>query len=115
MKKLLFFILAGCAVIVLTKCSSSKKIAANKPKLSYEANLSTVIMSHCSPCHIPEKGGKKKALDNYANVQQDIDEIIRRIQLSPSERGFMPFKNTKLDDSTIAIFKEWKEGGMLEK
>jgi len=115
MKKLLFFVMAGFAVLVLTKCGSSKKAAVTKPKLSYDANLSSVIISHCSPCHIPEKGGKKKAYDNYANVQQDIDEILRRIQLNPSERGFMPFKKAKLADDTIALFKQWKEDGMLEK
>ncbi|HMU47966.1 MAG TPA: hypothetical protein PKC72_16460 [Chitinophagaceae bacterium] len=115
MKKLIFFISAVVGVLVLTKCSSSKKAIAEKPKLNYETDLSTVIMNNCVPCHIPAKGGNKRPYDNYANVQKDIDEMIRRIELNPTDRGFMPFKRGKLSDSTIAIFKQWKADGMLEK
>ena len=101
--------------IVFSYCSSSKKAAKETAKLSFENSVHSTIVGYCSPCHIPEKGGKKKAYDNYANVKADIDEIIRRLELNPSEKGFMPFKKTeKLSDSTIAIFKKWKEDGMLE-
>ena len=81
----------------------------------YENSLQTLIVGNCSPCHIPQKGGQKKSYDNYANVKADIDEIIRRIQLNPSEKGYMPFKREKLSDSTVAVFKQWKADGMLEK
>jgi uncharacterized membrane protein len=114
-----YYILFPLAVtaITLSFCSGSKKAAAKKEraKVVYANELQTVIVGNCSPCHIPEKGGKKKAYDNYANVKSDIDDIIRRIELSPSEKGFMPMrKETKLSDSTIAVFKKWKEDGMLE-
>lgn len=106
-------------VLVFSYCSSSKKSAASKAEtlqVSYANNVQTLIVGNCSPCHIPEKGGRKKAYDNYANVKTDIDEIIRRIELNPHEKGFMPFKKTeKLNDSTIALFKEWKDNGLLEK
>ena len=110
------FLLAGVAV-VFSYCSSSKKAAkADPPKLAYASSVQTVIVGNCSPCHIPEKGGKKKAYDNYENVKTDIDEIIRRIELNPHEKGFMPFRKTeKLSDSTIAVFKQWKNDGLLEK
>ena len=86
------------------------------PKLVYENGLQTLIASNCSPCHIPAKGGRKKAYDNYANVKTDIDDMIRRIELYPTDRDFMPFKKTeKLSDSTIAVFKQWKADGLLEK
>ena len=82
----------------------------------YENSLQTLIVGNCSPCHVPQKGGQKKSYDNYTNVKADIDEIIRRIELNPGERGFMPFKKTeKLGDSTVAVFKQWKADGMLEK
>jgi len=112
-------ILLAVTVFVFSYCKSSKKaMAAAKAepaKLVYQNGLQTVIMANCSPCHIPEKGGKKKAYDNYANAKEDIDEMIRRIQLTPGEKGFMPFKKeTRLSDSTIAVFKQWKEEGLLE-
>lgn len=104
-------------VLVLTNCDPAKKAAATEvPKLNYEANVQFVIAGNCSPCHIPSKGGNKKAYDNYANVKTDIDEIIRRIELNPGEKGFMPFKKTvKLSDSTINVFKQWRTDGLLEK
>jgi hypothetical protein len=112
------FLLAATALI-FSYCNNSKKAMASKPappKLSYENSVQTAIVGNCSPCHIPEKGGRKKAYDSFASVKTDIDEIIRRIELDPHERGFMPFKKTeKLSDSTIAVFKQWKNEGMLEK
>ncbi|MGZ8518414.1 MAG: hypothetical protein ACXWWD_13745, partial [Chitinophagaceae bacterium] len=84
-------------------------------KTSFANSVQSIIVGNCSPCHIPEKGGRKKAYDNFTNVKTDIDEIVRRIQLDPHEKGFMPFKKTeKLSDSTIAVFKQWKEDGLLE-
>ena len=119
MKKI--YVFAGMAVLALglTYCSSSKKAAtataAATPKTTYTAHVAPVIADNCSPCHIPSKGGNKKAYDNYANVKADIDEIIRRIELNPTDRGFMPFKKTeKLPADAIAVFKKFKEDGALE-
>jgi uncharacterized membrane protein len=117
MKKYYFLLPLIAVTLIFSYCKSSKKLAAAAPpKMVFENSLQTLIVGNCSPCHIPEKGGKKKAYDNYANVKSDIDEIIRRVELNPTEKGFMPFrKETKLSDSTIAVFKKWKEDGMLEK
>jgi mono/diheme cytochrome c family protein len=116
MKKSIFIFCAVATAMIFYNCNSAKKAAAAKPAPStYEANLQTVIMANCSPCHIPAKGGNKKAYDNYANTKADIEEIIRRIELNPGDRGFMPFKHPKLSDSTIAVFKQWRTDGMLEK
>lgn len=117
MKKLLLMSLLGSSVLLLTNCDPSKKAATTViPKMNYETNLQPLIMASCSPCHIPSKGGNKKPYDNYANVKTDIDEMIRRIELNPGEKGFMPFKKTaKLSDSTINLFKQWRTDGLLEK
>ena len=114
MKKI--YVFAGMAVLALglTYCSSSKKAAA-VPKTTYTANVSTIMAGSCSPCHIPSKGGNKKAYDNYANVKADIDEIIRRVELNPTDKGFMPFKKTeKLPADVVAVLKKFKEDGALE-
>jgi hypothetical protein len=72
-------------------------------------------MSKCAPCHIPP-GGNKTPFNTYASVKANIDEIIKRIELNPTDRGFMPFKKTeKLDSATINVFKQWKADGMIEK
>lgn len=117
MKK--YFVLTSVFIVALVfaKCNSAKKATATvMPKSTYSSAISSVVMTNCSPCHIPAKGGNKKPYDNFANVKTDIDEMIRRIELNPGERGFMPFKKTaKLSDSTIAVFKKWRDDGLLEK
>jgi mono/diheme cytochrome c family protein len=101
-------------VFAFSYCSSSKGAAKKSVSVTYAGHVQTLIAGNCSPCHIPEKGGKKKAYDSYASVKGDIDEIIRRIELHPGEKGFMPFKKERLSDSTIALFREWKSQGMAE-
>jgi hypothetical protein len=116
MKK--YFILGLTCVLafVLSNCSSTRKTAAvEAPKSTYESNMMAVLTNNCSPCHFPAKGGNKRAYDNYGNVKSDIDEIIRRIEMQPGDRGFMPFKHPRLSDSTINVFKQWKADGMLER
>ena len=114
------YVFAGMAILslALTYCSTSKSTAnaaIAAPKASYTSTLSPVLVEKCSPCHFPSKGGNKKAYDNYANVKADIDEIIRRVELTPGERGFMPFKRSfKLAADTIAMFKQFKDDGALE-
>jgi hypothetical protein len=115
----LFFLMG--MVLTFSYCNPSKKSTGTTetmlpPKSTYESGVAVLIQDNCSPCHIPSKGGFKKAYDNYASVKTDIDEIIRRIELNPAERGFMPFKKTvKLSDSTISAFKKWRDDGLLEK
>ncbi len=84
------------------------------PKITYMSNVQATIVANCSPCHIPPKGSKK-ALDNYDSVRLNIDEMISRIERQPGDKGFMPFKHSKLPDSTIMVFVNWKKDGLLEK
>ncbi len=116
MKK--FYVFAAIAIlsIALTYCSSAKKAAkaAAASKATYTSTMAPVVAASCAPCHIAGKGNKKP-YDNYANVKTDIDEIIRRIDLNPGDKGFMPFRRaTKLSADTIAMFKKFKEDGLLE-
>jgi mono/diheme cytochrome c family protein len=116
MKKILVAFSVALLFLTLTNCGASRKAASDPvPKSTYVTDMKTLVLENCSPCHIPASGGKKKAYDNYENVKTDIDEILRRIQLNPGEKGFMPFKNEKLNDSTINAFRKWKEDGLLEQ
>ncbi len=115
MKKYSVLLILGIASLFLTYCSSSKRAARRAPKTTYVTDLSTVIATNCTPCHIPSKGGNKKPYNNYANAKADIDEMIRRIELNPTDKGFMPFKKTeKLSADVVAVFKKWKADGLLE-
>ena len=102
------------AVIIFSYCNTAKKAAVTPPKLTYTNNIQSLVTTNCSPCHIPDKGGKVKPLNTYAAASSSIDDILRRIQLNPGEKGFMPFKHPKLSDSTINVFKQWKSDGLPE-
>lgn len=116
MQKIIALFVIVTSIVFFSNCSSAKKATtSDTAKFSYEVNVQSAITTYCAPCHISGKGNKKP-YDNFANVKADIDEIIRRIELSPTERGFMPFrKNAKLSDSAIHVFKQWKTDGLLEK
>ncbi len=115
MKKIFVLSALIATAVVFYNCHGSKKATSSAPKLTYDGNLLAVVQTNCTPCHIAGKGNKKP-YDNYANVKTDIDEMIRRIGLNPTDKGFMPFKKTaKLPDETIAVFKKWRADGLLEK
>jgi hypothetical protein len=104
------------SAVLFYNCHGSRKATASKPAATtFDGELKAVIETNCAPCHIPAKGGNKRPYDNFENVKSDIDDIIRRIELNPTDRGFMPFKRAKLSESTIAIFKKWKADGLNEK
>jgi mono/diheme cytochrome c family protein len=121
MKKFLIPVaVISLSVIVFAGCHSKKKAmtepaanaATNPSAVSYAVNVKSIVATNCSPCHIPAQGGNKKALDNYDALKANIDDAIRRISLNPTDTGFMPFKHAKLSDSTIAVFKQWRDAGM---
>ena len=120
MKKFLIPVgVISLSVIVFAGCHSKKKAmteptanaATNPSAVSYAVNMKSIVAEHCSPCHIPANGGNKKALDNYDGLKSSIDDAIRRIELNPGDKGFMPAMHAKLSDSTIAIFKQWRDAG----
>jgi hypothetical protein len=100
-------------VTLFAYCSGPKKAMAPKepvPTYTYSANVQQLIGEKCAPCHISGKGNKLP-LDNMDAVKNNIDDIIRRIEMNPGERGFMPFKHPKLSDTAINIIKTWKVEG----
>jgi hypothetical protein len=120
MKKAILLASLIAGAFCLQYCSHTKKTEApvakvvQVPKLTYEANVKPLLAVKCTPCHFPPKGNKTP-YDNYASVKTDIDEIIRRTSLNSGERGFMPMRNPKLSDSSMAVLKQWKADGLLEK
>lgn len=76
----------------------------------YETDVRPIVESKCTPCHIPSKGGMKGALDNAEAAKKHIDDMIRRVQLSPNDHDYMPFKGKKdpLTEQEIAQLKAWK-------
>ncbi|MBN8668480.1 MAG: cytochrome c [Chitinophagales bacterium] len=113
-KKAILLALTGTIIII--SCSQKnfpqKSETKTVPVTSYAGPVKELIMAKCSPCHVA--GGNKTPLDNYESTKKLADDIIRRVELNPGERGFMPMKREKLSADEIALIKKWKEEGMAE-
>ena len=101
-------------VLIIFSCSrkSAAAVASNKQAAHvtlYETSVKPLIAAKCAPCHFPAEGGKKKPLDNYDSVKVVTADIIRRIELNPGDKGFMPFRKPKLSADEIAVVKKWAE------
>lgn len=118
MKKLGILSILTLVVVLFVECSSSKKATSSSTtttpasRFTYAGNIEAIVATKCTPCHIPSKGGNKKAFDTHESVRANIDSIIYRISLNPGDKGYMPFKRPKLSQDTISIFSDWKAGGM---
>jgi mono/diheme cytochrome c family protein len=120
MKKATLITVIVILIVTGTNCSFPTKLAktvneTTKTKTSYTYDIEKIFTFSCSPCHIPAKGGSKRSYDNFSNVKEDIDEIIRRVELAPTEQDFMPLHKPKLSGEDIALLKKWKTDGLLEK
>lgn len=96
------------------KASPAKTAAPEVPAVTYTNNVKALIQAKCTPCHIPAEGGRKAPLDTYAATQKSIDGILTRVQLAPTERGYMPFKKQPLTAEEITLLKNWKAAGSPE-
>lgn len=107
-------IFTGIVFLALAGCQGPRKSVSGRTGRppGFFADIRPVILANCSPCHIPSRGGNKKAYDDEVLAARDFGEIMRRISLNPADRGFMPFRKTsKLSDSTIALLLRWEKGG----
>ena len=121
MKKL-FFISTSVLIIIAISCAkktvpgktNETVITPPKATVTYASSIKTLIQTKCTPCHIPANGGFKTSFDNYDAARKYIDDMIRRIQLNPTDKDYMPFKFPKLAEADVAVFKKWKEEGTAE-
>lgn len=115
MKKtiLLSSICLSFALIIFSCSRQSAATLASKKQAAhlamYETSVKPLIATKCAPCHFPAEGGKKRPLNNYDTVKVLVSDIVRRIELNPGEKGFMPFKKSKLSAEEIAVFKKWAD------
>ncbi len=109
------FTIIACLFIVLglQNCLSSRKARMRMTTVTYSADVMPIIEARCTPCHFPP-GGNKLPLNTYAAVKSNIEEILERVKLNPSDPHFMPWRSKKppLSDSLVNVLAQWKEKGM---
>ncbi len=101
------FTIAGCAIF-----QSPSEPAV---KVSYATDIAPIIATKCSPCHFPEKG-KVAYLHTYELVRREISDILYRVQLKPSSKDYMPFKQKKeaVTEAEVALMQQWKAEGFAK-
>ncbi len=104
--------------ITIVFCKTPRKTASSAsgnhaPMISYEKDISPIMVRSCTPCHFPEEG-KKKLLNTYEATKGNIVDILNRIQLPVSDIKFMPFKSKKapLTTAEIKLIKDWATQNM---
>jgi len=110
-----------CLLIPFAACKSSEKTTISLEQIpqedlvSYAEIIQPIIQNSCSPCHFPEEGRERK-FDSYDAVKGSIKGILYRVQLSPDEIKFMPYKSKKapLSQEEIQHLKVWMAQGMPE-
>ncbi|MCR8666879.1 hypothetical protein NO995_04245 [Aestuariibaculum sp. M13] len=115
--KLIPLALLTLTVSTLQYCKSSKEttVKQEEPAVSYAKHIAPVMERSCTPCHFPENG-KKKYLDTYGAVKNNIEDIITRVELPVTEKKYMPFKSKKpaLTAEEITMLKKWVASGFSE-
>ena len=116
-------LILGLSIVLFSfqQCKVSKPTTVAKSEtevenlISYERHIKPMLLEKCTPCHFPEQG-TKKMLDTYQAVSKSMDDIILRVELDPSEKGYMPFKSKKpaLTAEEIQTLKDWVSQGMSE-
>ena len=107
-----FLILSVVIGSAFMGCKARKTVQAT-PLVSYQADISPLFVRSCTPCHFPEKG-RKKMLNTYEAVAENIDEILHRVSLTPDNKDFMPFKSKRepLTSKEIEMITLWEKEGM---
>ena len=108
LKRILISILLIFAFSTLQFCKSSKNATSKKNVISYTQNIAPIMERSCTPCHFPEEG-KKKMLNTFDAVKENINDILRRVQLAETDKEYMPFKSKKpaLTIEEIDLLKGW--------
>ena len=123
MKNTLKTISALIAIVLAVACSQKTAPTTSEepkeytgPKVTYLADVAPLMERSCSPCHYPEKKGRKMPLDSYVTVKDNLAEVLERVQLPKDHLKFMPYEHKKQDLSAeeIEMLKHWARGGFLE-
>jgi hypothetical protein len=115
MKKNILVIILACIAFVASYAVNLQPV--NKElvnQTTYADNILPLIQLKCGPCYLRSKGGIKTNFENYKTAKKNGAAMLERIQLPTGKKKYMPFKNPRLSEEEIAVFKKWVDDGLPE-
>lgn len=114
------YILLSGIILSLYGCESNtyESLQETPPvivgKVTYSANVKTIIDANCIACHAT--GGSLIPLETYADVKDALQNknLLGRIQLQNGTAGQMP-KAGRMPQDKINTILQWNTDGLLEK
>ncbi len=119
-KYTLSYLLIG--LLILTSCSSSTYDDVEEeqdpiPETVTYVDVKPTIDQFCVSCHgNPTENGAPNSLVTYENVLDAVQNrgLLDRISRNEGEDGIMPLGGPRLPQTTIDLFFQWEEDGLLE-
>jgi len=111
MKKFIY-IISTAAVCIACESRTYEEVSDNTPvpeTVTYNKDVKAIIDGNCVSCHSPGA----QALTNYAQVKNNIDNIINRINRPNGDPLKMP-QGGSLSPAQINIITKWKADGLSE-
>ena len=118
------------ASIVVVASPASAQEAANPAapaaaKITYQDHILPIFRAKCGMCHGADQAKGGLVLDTYGAAMQggasgaviesgELDASRLWALVSHKEQPAMPPKEPKLPDETLALIKQWIDGGALE-
>lgn len=96
------------------------------PKITFDDHVLPILRAKCGACHSADQAKGDLVVDSYSALMQggasgevvtagDVDGSRLWALVTHAEEPIMPPKEPKLPEETLAILKQWIEGGALEK
>jgi mono/diheme cytochrome c family protein len=113
MKKIFFFF---TFLFLISSCANdSENDLINVPDtVTYNNSVKAIIDANCIGCHGNTNPLANLSLTNFSQVQEEVDNIIERIELPQGTTGLMPQSGTRLPQNSIDIIKKWRDDGLNE-
>jgi hypothetical protein len=117
MKK--YFFLSGLT-FMLYSCDSTtyeslEGATDTLDKVTYNANVKTIIDDNCIVCHSSAGMASFRPFNTYSQVKEAVQttNLLDRIQRQNGETGQMP-KTGRMPQQKIDLILQWNSDGLLE-
>ena len=77
----------------------------------YQESIAPIMSNHCNGCHSSSNASGGLALDSFDRAVNGImdGEVIRRINMEPTNTLFMPMFSEKLSEQELEVIQNFSE------